>query len=115
MQSEDIDEDDEDNAGIIVHHEDDSPIHKRDDFIIHNSILLAVFFGAFVLWNCGSAGIMSVFKTYVPPVWEFKDGWDIFIFEVGALVSAGFQLIIFMAVCGAINAIGVHMNKNQHK
>ena len=87
---------------------------KSDVFIIHNSILIAVFLGAFVLWNCGGEGIFSVFGGALQPVWKF-DPWDIFIFEITALMSAGFQTFIFVVACGSVNAIGVHINKIQSK
>jgi hypothetical protein len=108
MNSKNINEDDWSEDDITT-----AP--KSDGFVIHNSILLAVFFGVFILWNCGGTGIFSFIDGSFPPVWKFKDAWGIFIFEIIGLVSSGFQTFIFIAVCGAVNAIGVFINKNQLK
>lgn len=109
MKSNNIDEDE-------WSEEDVTTAPKSDGFRVHNSILITVFLGAFVLWNCGSIGIFSFFRVYsFPAVWDVRDVMDFLSYEVGGFWVACFQTIIFMYACHATNAIGVRINKNQSK
>ncbi len=82
-----------------------------DRFILPKSILITVFLGAFVLWNCGGAGMFSVMKGMsVSPIWEFKNVWGVLQLEITGLMSAGIQTFIFVYACGATNVIGESIN-----
>lgn len=107
MQSEDIDEDDEDNAGIIVHHEDDDDKgekpQKNNILPINKSVLITVYLITFALWNWGSTGLFFVFGISIDPVWMCKDAGEVIVFELKALISAGFQSYAFGYICLVIH------------
>ena len=85
-----------------------------DRFRIPKSILITVFLGAFLLWNCGGVGMFSVDKGMsVSPIWEFKSVWGILQLEITGLMSAGIQTFIFIYACGATNVIGQSINNRR--